>query len=78
MGVRNKNLQLGASVINAKDEIFGKYTDETGEEYYCPIMSVSDGHVVCDWELDNCVEASTAQRYSGNLKIVRSQRVLGR
>ena len=52
-----------------KDEKFGKFEDETGEIYYCPINEVSDNHIVSEWEIDNCVEASTAGRYSGNLNI---------
>ena len=51
-------------------ETFGKYEDETGEEYYCPINGVTDSRIVSEWELDNCVEASTAGRYSGNLDVV--------
>ena len=56
--------------MDSKIDVFGKYEDEAGEEYYCPINSVADNHIVSEWELDNCVEASTAGRYSGNLKIV--------
>ena len=56
--------------MNSNNEIFGKYEDETGEEFYCPINAVADNHIVSEWELDNCVEASTAGRYSGNLNIV--------
>jgi hypothetical protein len=44
--------------------------DETGEEYFCPINAVADNRIVSEWELDNCVEASTAGRYSGHLDIV--------
>ena len=54
-----------------KDEVFGKYEDETGETYYCPINSVADNHIVSEWELDNCVEVSTAERYSGTLNLDR-------
>ncbi len=56
--------------MKSKEEIFGKYKDELGEAYYCPINAVADNHIVSEWELDNCVEASTAERYSGNLNIV--------
>jgi len=45
-----------------KDELFGKYEDESGETYYCPITDVTDNHIVSEWEVDNCVEASTAGR----------------
>jgi hypothetical protein len=58
------------SIMKNKDEIFGKYEDETGGTYYCPITDVTDNHIVSEWEIDNCVEASTAGRYSGNLTVV--------
>ena len=51
------------------NEVFQKYEDESGEEYYCPINAVADDHLVSEWEIDNCVEVSTARRYSGNLNI---------
>jgi len=56
--------------MNSKNEIFGKYRDETGEAYYCLIKEVADNNIVSEWEIDNCVEASTAERYSGNLNVV--------
>ena len=31
---------------------------------------VADKPIVSEWELDNCVEASTAGRYSGNLNVI--------
>ena len=56
--------------MNITNELLGKFEDETGEEYYCPINAVRDNRIVSDWELDHCVEASTAGRYSGNLNVV--------
>jgi len=50
-------------------EVFGKYKDELGEDVYCLINAVADNHIVSEWELDNCVEVSTAGRYSGHLDI---------
>ena len=55
--------------MNANDQVFEKYKDETGEEYYCPVNAVADDRIVSEWELDDCVEVSTANRYSGNIKI---------
>lgn len=55
--------------MNSTQDTFGKYVDETGEEYYCPINAVMDDRTVSEWELDNCVEVSTAGRYAGNLQI---------
>ena len=55
--------------MTTKDEIFGKYNDETGEAYYCPINEVADNKVVSEWEMDNCVDVSTVERYAGNLNV---------
>jgi len=55
--------------MNTNDEIFEKYEDESGEEYYCPVNAVADNQIVSEWELDNCVEVSTAGRYSGHLNV---------
>jgi len=51
------------------NDIFGKFKDEAGEDYYCPINSVADDSVVSQGDIDNCVETTTAERYSGHLKI---------
>ena len=56
--------------MNKNDQIYDKFVDETGEEYYCPINAVADYHIVSEWEIDNCVEVSTANRYSGNITVV--------
>ena len=50
-------------------EMFGKYNDETGEAYYCPVSEVADNNIVSEWEMDNCVDVSTVERYSGNLNV---------
>ena len=55
--------------MSTKDNAYGKYTDDVGEEYYCPVDRVKDDRHVSEWELDDCVEASTAGRYSGNLSV---------
>ncbi len=57
------------TIMAAERESFGKYKDETGKACYCPINEVADSHIVSEWELDNCVKASTVQRYSGNLNM---------
>ena len=51
-------------------DIFGKFEDETGEEYYCPLNKTENKRIDSDWAVDNCVEVTTAGRYSGNLKVV--------
>ena len=52
-----------------KSEIYDKFEDENGEEYFCPINAVADNRIVSEWEVEDCVEVSTAGRYSGNLNI---------
>ena len=56
--------------MSPDNKVFGKYEDEVGEDYYCPVDAVADNTIVSEWELDNCVEASTTERYSGNLNIL--------
>ncbi|MGD8962273.1 MAG: hypothetical protein PVF29_14870 [Desulfobacterales bacterium] len=66
------NLQNEDQVDNAmkaKDDIFEKYRDESGEEYFCPVNAMADNHIVSERELDNCVEVSTVGRYSGHLNV---------
>ncbi len=53
--------------MNNNNDTFDKYLDEKGEAYFCPINAVADNHIVSEWELDNCVEVSTTERYSGHL-----------
>ena len=55
--------------MNSDNKVFGKYVDEAGEDYYCPVDAVADNTIVSEWELDNCVEVSTTERYSGNLNV---------
>ena len=64
--------------MNSKNESFGKYEDEAGESYYCPISAVADNTIVSEWEIDNCVEASTTERYSGNLDLINKSVPKGR
>jgi len=55
--------------MKTNEAIYGKYEDDTGEKYYCPMDAIRDARRVSEWELDDCVEASTAGRYSGNLNV---------
>ena len=55
--------------MSINDGVFEKYEDESGEAYCCPVGTVADNHIVSEWELDNCVEVSTAGRYSGHLNV---------
>jgi len=56
--------------MKKNDEIYVKYADENGEQYYCPITSIRDDEPESSRFLDDCVEASTVGRYSGNLNVV--------
>ncbi len=56
--------------MNVNDQLYGKYKDENGESYYCPINLVADDRIVSEWELEDCAEVSTAGRYSGNLNVI--------
>lgn len=52
--------------MDTNKKAYRSYTDESGEEYYCPIGALSNNRAVITEE---CVEASTAGRYSGNLAV---------
>jgi hypothetical protein len=56
--------------MDANNQLYGKYNDENGEAYFCPVNQVADEHIVSEWELEDCVEVSTAGRYSGNLNVI--------
>jgi hypothetical protein len=55
--------------MNLKKEVFGKYKNEMGEDFYCPINAVADNHIVSEWELDDSVDVATAGRYAGHFDI---------
>ena len=55
--------------MSAEEKIFGRYTDETGEEYYCPMEPAGKDRAISGLSLDECVEASTVGRYSGWLTL---------
>ena len=49
---------------------YGVYEDDAGESYFCPLDLLDQNRTVSGNDLDNCVEASTVGRYSGNLNVV--------
>ena len=60
--------------MKAKDQVFVKYENETGNKFYCTINVVANSNIVTEWKLDNCVEVSTSRRDSENLEIVTVRR----
>jgi hypothetical protein len=56
--------------MKTNDDTFVRYEDEVGETYFCPMDTVKAERVVSELPLDDCVEASTAGRYSGNLNVI--------
>jgi uncharacterized protein YndB with AHSA1/START domain len=56
--------------METEKRVHGKFQDETGEEFYCPVDAVEENRVVSEWAIENCVEVSTAERYSGNITVV--------
>ena len=55
--------------MDSPTNVFGKYRDENGEEYYCQLQSANGRQVDSEWATDHCVEASTTGRYAGNLNV---------
>lgn len=56
--------------MKINNELYIKYADERGQQYYCPIGVIQDDHVEPGRDLNDCVEASTVGRYSGNLTVM--------
>ena len=52
----------------AKDQYF-RTRDESGEEVLCPVAAVSDRNRPTDKELEECVDAATAGRYAGTIRV---------
>jgi hypothetical protein len=50
--------------------VYTAVQDESGEDYYCPVEASGAELIDTEVDLDDCVEASTAGRYSGNLTVV--------
>ena len=56
--------------MSTDKDAFIKYEDDLGETYFCPMGTINAARVVSTLSLDDCVEASTAGRYSGNLNVI--------
>ena len=55
--------------MDSNNEVYTVYVDDSGDEYYCPIDTLADESHISGKTLDDCVEVSTASRYSGNLNL---------
>jgi hypothetical protein len=51
--------------------LYIRVKDETGNDYVCPIDSLTDPEKVTQEELENCVDEGTVGRYAGNIEILR-------
>ncbi len=47
------------------NETIKRITDDSGEDYYCPVGLQPDADPEVD--VDSCVEVSTVERYASNL-----------
>ncbi len=56
--------------MKAKDQVFVKYEDDSGQKYYCTVNVVANKDDVPEWDLDNCVKASKKKRHSKKINIV--------
>lgn len=52
--------------------LYGEYSDEMGERYYCPLAAVTTPKMVSDEIPDDCIEASVVGRYAGNIQLAGS------
>jgi len=58
----------GEVKMKAANETLKRITDDSGEVYYCPIGLQPDAGRPS--AMESCVEASTVERYAGNLNII--------
>lgn len=56
--------------MKINNELYVKYADDSGQQYYCPINVIQNDHAEPERDLNDCVEVSTAGRYSGNLTVM--------
>ena len=56
--------------MNNTSEIYRKFKDDNGEEIYCPIGADNENRHASGGDMDDCVEATTVGRYSGNLTVI--------
>lgn len=54
--------------MKTTNERFKRTTDDSGEDYYCPLGRQTEAGPESD--LASCVEVSTVERYAGNLNII--------
>ena len=53
-----------------KKDLWVRVKDGAGNDFICPLDALKDPKTATEEELDNCVDNATAQRYSGNIKVV--------
>ena len=51
-------------------ETYKKYTDSSGEAYFCPLGEDSEKDINSEWVAGNCVEADVVGRYAGSINYV--------
>lgn len=56
--------------METTNSLYMAVQDETGEAYFCPVEASGAAVIDDGVDLDECVEASTAGRYSGNLTVI--------
>ena len=56
--------------METNQDVYERVTDDSGETLYCPVGAVSTIRAAAGPSSDECVEASTVGRYSGNMAVV--------
>lgn len=56
--------------MSTSKQTYQKYTDETGETYYCPIDGFYAGDRHSDQAEQLCVESSIVGRYAGMIEVI--------
>lgn len=56
-------------MATTKNNAYFLVRDKEGEEFLCPLETVKKRDAVTDGEMNDCVEKSVVERYSGNISI---------
>ncbi len=59
-------------MMNRYDEAYRMVRDENGEKFNCPLGAIDNNNRTKRDRWDECVETDVVQRYSGNIRVIRS------
>jgi hypothetical protein len=64
-------MEVKPMVTESKQAKFLKVNDKAGNEFLCPLDALKSVNDATEEELENCVEESVAERYAGDIEVVK-------